>query len=173
METKTPLDLFFDQLRDLYSAESQLADALPVLVTLTTCPELRELLTTHTDQTHQQQARLLGIFDHHGLAPGADKCKAMEGLIEGGEAHLKTVEEPRTRDLMMIAHCLRIKYYEIAAYGITHRLGERLGLANEAAILKQMLGEEEATARGLRILECSVFDLAIQPTTGDENVLPS
>ena len=171
MKTKTPLDLFFDQLRDLYSAETQLSESLPKLVTMTSCPELRELLLNHSEQTNQQQTRLLGIFDHHGVAPGTDKCKAMEGLIEGGEAHLRNVDEPRTRDLMMIAHCLRVEYYEIAAYGITHRLGERLGFADEAAVLKQMLSEEEGAARGLRILECSVFDLAIQPANSDENFL--
>lgn len=170
MKTETPLDLFFDQLRDLYSVETQLAASMPQLVTLTTCPELRELLMRHTDQTDQQRAKLIGIFDDHSVSPGNDKCKAMEGLIEGGDAHLKNVSEPRTRDLMMIAHCLRIEHYEIAAYGITQRLAEGLGLSTEAAVLKGILAEEEGAARALRVLETPIFNLAIQPTADHEKV---
>ena len=163
MKTKNPNDLFFDQLLDLYSVETQLAAAMPQLVTMTTCPELKELLMRHTDQTDQQRARLIGLFDHHGLSPGNDKCKAMEGLIQGGEAHLKGVEDLPTRDLMMIAHCLRIEHYEIAAYGITHRLAEMLGLSTEAAILKTILEEETHAARSLRVLEGPVFQRAMNP----------
>jgi len=168
MKTETPRDLFFDQLRDLYSVETQLAASLPRLVTLTASPELRELLMRHTDQTDQQRAKLIGIFDLHGLAPGNDKCKAMEGLIEGGDAHLKEVSEPTTRDLMMVAHCLRIEHYEIAAYGITQRLAEGLGLSTEARILKEILAEEEREALSLRVLECPIFNEAIHCTSDGE-----
>jgi len=167
MKTKNPHDLFLDQLQDLYSLETQLAASMPGLVTLTTCPELREMLMRHTDQTDQQRARLIGLLSLHGLTPGTDKCKAMEGLIEGGDAHLKAVDEPPTRDLMMIAHCLRIEHYEIAAYGITHRLAEMLGLSTEAAVLKANLEEEMQTARSLRVLECPVFQRAMTPVDAE------
>lgn len=162
MATRTPRDLFFDQLRDLYSAEQQLSESLPLLVTLTSCDELRNLLVAHARQTDQQLVNLYRMFARHGLVPGNDKCRAMEGLIEGGESHLRAVEEPNTRDLMMIAHCLRVEYYEIAAYGITQRLAEGIGFDHEAEILKQSLSEEEAVARGLRALEPKIFGRASQ-----------
>jgi len=101
------------------------------------------LIASHSQQNRNQILEIAAIFERHGEAPGHDKCKAMEGLIEGGTAHLEQVRSPQIRDLMMIAHCLRIDFYETAAYGFTALLDGRVGLACEPAILSESLTEED------------------------------
>ncbi|RYD38092.1 MAG: ferritin-like domain-containing protein [Verrucomicrobiaceae bacterium] len=160
MNTNTPRDLLFDQLRDLHSAETQILSSLPGLAARAAYPPLCALITEHAGQTRRQLETLASIFQRHGMEPGNDKCKAMEGLIAGGDAHLDQVEVPQTRDLMMVAHCSRIEHYEIAGYGIAVRLAQRLGLQEEAAILESILGEELAAASGLEALEPALHLLA-------------
>lgn len=159
----TPSELCFYQLRDLHSMEMQLSESLPHLVSLCTNGELRYLLLSHAHQNWKQIAEITAIFERHGESPGDDKCKAIEGLIEGGTAHLEEVQSPQTRDLMMIAHCLRIEYYEMAAYEFTSLLCRRLGMLPETESLSNLLAEEKHMASALMLLEPDLFETANVP----------
>lgn len=99
-------------------------------------------------------------LERHGETSGDDKCKAMAGLIEGGTAHLEGVRSPGTRDLMMIAHCIRIEHYEIAAHEFTTLLAERIELLSESVMLGELLAEEMGMADALMLLEPDLFDSA-------------
>lgn len=156
----TPFELLFDQLRDLYSMEVQLCDTMSHLVSLCTHPELRDLIVSHAHQNCHQIAEIAAIFERHGEPPGKDKCKAMAGLIEGGSAHLEGVRSPHTRDLIMIAHCLRIECYEMAAYEFTTLLSGRLGLMREPETLSELLAEEKNMASALMLLKPDLFEIA-------------
>lgn len=153
----SPLELLFDQLRDLHSMEVQLRATMPRLVSLCTNHELHDLMVNHAHQNTGQIDEIIAIFERHGESPWDDKCKAMAGLIEGGTAHLESVQAPHARDLLMIAHCLRIEYYEMAAYEFTTLLSGRLGLMREPAILSELLAEEKDMATALKVLEPDLF----------------
>lgn len=157
---RTPRDLFFDQLLDLQSTEDQLGRALPELAATAVHGGLRELLERHSGETERHHLKITGILKRHSQASGSDRSKAIAGLIKGGRTHLQAAANVRTRDLMMIAHCLRIEYYEIAAYRIAARLAERLGYADEGCTLRVLLAEEERSAESLMELEPEVFRLA-------------
>lgn len=148
-EINTPQELFFDQLRDLYSMELQFCESLPYMVFLCTNEKLRELVAGHAVENCNQISEIASIFERHGKSPGDDKCKAMAGLIDGGTAHLEGVQSPQMRDLMMIAHCLRVEYYEIAAYEFTTLLSGRSGMLREPEILSELLAEEKDMAAAL------------------------
>lgn len=160
----TPYELLFDQLRDLYSVEVQLRESMPHLVSLCTNEELGNLLVGHACQNCNQIAEIAAIFERHRESPGDDRCKAMAGLIEGGTAHLEGVRSPHNRDLMMIAHCLRIEYYETAAYEFSCRLSRRLGLMREPEVLNNLLAEEKDMLASLMRLEPALFENAENPT---------
>ncbi len=166
-DTVSPQDLLFDQLRDAYSVEDQLCDALPRLVVLASDAALRAAILEHTSETTGHFSELLCIFDRHGISPGNDTSLAMAALIKGGESHLQRACSEATRDLMMIAHCLRIAHYEIAAYEITLRLASRLGFMIEVGILSELLSEEKRMAARLCGMEPAIFELAAK---ADENV---
>lgn len=154
---KTPKDLFFDQLSDIFSMESQLADTMRHLASLATDEELGAIIDSHAGDNEAHRAKALVIFDDHGVAPAGDPCKAIAGLIEGGNAHLEAAGEPRTRDLMLVAHCLRVEHYEIAAYEITIRLAENLSMEREASILKESLEDETKILERLLEMEPRIF----------------
>ena len=86
MKLKTLQDLYVSELKDLYSAESQLLKAIPKMAKAATAPALKQAFNGHLEQTRGQVARLVAIFEDLELSPKGKKCKAMQGLIEeGGE----------------------------------------------------------------------------------------
>ncbi len=155
-----PLDLLFQQVRELYSVEVQLRRALPKLASRASHPSLRAHLLHHGAETDRQLGRLAGLLSSHGLAPEGETCRTIAGLIEGMEDCLSKVEDVRTRDLMMLSYCLRIENHEISVYGIASRLAARLGLTREAGILSSILSEEDFAMKALRALEGEIFETA-------------
>jgi ferritin-like metal-binding protein YciE len=144
-----PTDLFFEQLRELYSAESQVILTLPELAECASLPDLRGLLLKHEGESIRHKAVIAGIFDRHATDPDGEICKAVRGLIKGCNHHLAMAEDSRIRDLLVVAHCNRIEHYEIAAYGFTLSLAECVGLQKDSDDLLGVLQEEREMSRGL------------------------
>jgi ferritin-like metal-binding protein YciE len=61
--------LYVAQLKDLFSAEEQILEALPKMAKKTTHPELKRAFQEHYQQTEQQKQRLemLGHTEHADL----------------------------------------------------------------------------------------------------------
>jgi len=157
MKLNSPTELFFDQLKDLYSVESQVILTLPDLADNASDPALRSLLLDHEGESERHKTIVKRIFETHGRNPGGDICKAIKGLIEGGNEHLAKAEDPLVRDLLLIAHCNRIKHYEIAAYGFTVALAQCVGLINDARALGDILSDEREFARHLESIAEELF----------------
>jgi ferritin-like metal-binding protein YciE len=143
MNLEHPDDLLHDQLRDLYSAESQVILTLPELAGQARHPALRRLLVDHENQSLEQKERLQRVAERHGIEASGDLCKAMQGLIEGGNEHLEHAKDPLVKDLLLIAHCNRIKHYEIAGYGFILSLAECLGRREDAEDFAHTLDQEK------------------------------
>lgn len=157
MSIAYPQDLLFDQLRDLYSVESQVILTLPELAEQAQNETLRRLLAEAEGTSVRQKERLCEIFARHAVDPGGDICKAMKGLIDGGNQHLAQTEDTVIRDLLLVAHSNRILHYEIAAYSFTATLAECAGFSREAAALQESLEEERDAARQLAGAAAEIF----------------
>jgi ferritin-like metal-binding protein YciE len=152
MKVKSFEDLYIDQLKDLYSAEKQLVQALPKMAKAATTPELRQGFEEHLQQTKQQMERLDEIFARLETKSGGKKCKGMEGLIEEGKEAIDLETEPMIRDAALIAAAQRVEHYEIAGYGTARTFAEQLGFDDDRALLQQTLEEEEQTDQRLTAL---------------------
>lgn len=150
-------DLFFDQLRDIHSVESQVAGTLPHLSRLAALPALRGLFSEQHHLTLEQQRRVAAIFETHSREIGPDECQAMQGLIAGGNEHLERTDDPKARDLMLVAHWLRIKHYEIAAYQFAAALALQLDYIAERELLSTFLAAEESAAKELDGVAAELF----------------
>jgi ferritin-like metal-binding protein YciE len=85
MDLDSLKDLFVDELRDLYDAESQITDALPKLIEKAQYPQLKSALQEHLEVTRGQIRRLEAIFQRLGEKPSGESCKGMKGLIKEGD----------------------------------------------------------------------------------------
>ncbi len=138
-------ELFHHQLKDLYSAEKQLLEALPKMAKKAKDPKLKQAFELHLQETEEQKARLEQVCEILGISPGRMKCKAMEGLIEEGEDMIHEDADADVKDAGLIAEAQRIEHYEISGYGTAAHYAERLGLKDVARILNATLEEEQAT----------------------------
>jgi ferritin-like metal-binding protein YciE len=138
-------ELYVDELKDIYSAETQLVKALPKMAKAAVSAELRNGFVQHLEQTREHVSRLEQIFDELDETPSGKHCKGMEGLIkEGGEAAEEDYERD-AKDAALIGAAQRVEHYEIAAYGTVRAMAEKLGEAKAVNILSQTLQEEKDT----------------------------
>ena len=96
-------ELFMDELRDLYDAETQLTKALPKMAKAASSDELRSAFEEHLGQTENQVERLKRIFELVGEKPTGKKCAAMAGLIKEGDEMVSESDETAVRDAGLIA----------------------------------------------------------------------
>lgn len=144
MALATMHDLMLAELKDIYSAETQLVKALPKMAKGAHTPSLRKAFEDHLEQTNEHVARLEQIFEHLGRSPRGTKCKGMEGLLEEGSEMLEEDGDDLVRDAGIIASAQRVEHYEIAAYGSTHAFAVLLGHTEIADLLELTLNEEKA-----------------------------
>ncbi len=134
--------LYFDQLRDLYSAEKQLVAALPEMAANASSKELREAFDHHLRETREQQRRLDEIFSRHGVDPSGEECDAMRGLVKEANKHVASTNSGNVRDAVLIASANRVEHYEIAAYGVAKAFADCLGYHEDVKQLDATLEEE-------------------------------
>lgn len=138
-------DVLEHQIKDLYSAETQLTSAMPKMMEAATTQELKDAFRTHLEQTKEQVNRLQQAAEQLGIKPTGEKCKGMEGLIKEGQDLIQEYEPSPALDAALIAAAQRIEHYEIAGYGSACQFAEALGQREVKEILGQTLNEEEQT----------------------------
>jgi ferritin-like metal-binding protein YciE len=138
-------ELYVDELKDLYSAESQLVKALPKLAKAAASEELRAGFEEHLEQTKGHVQRLEQIFEMLDESPKGKKCKGMEGLVEEGSEIMEEDFEDALLDAALIGAAQRVEHYEIAAYGTVRAFAEELGESEHASLLAKTLEEEKET----------------------------
>ena len=145
MQASELKEIFIDELKDIYSAETQLVKALRKMAKAAGSNDLRSGFEKHLEQTKEHVARLEQIFEGLEEKPTGKKCAGMEGLIkEGGEA-IEEDYEGDAKDAILIGAAQRVEHYEIAAYGTVRAMAEKLGERQAVALLSKTLQEEKDT----------------------------
>ncbi len=166
MKLENLQDLYVEQLKDLYSAEKQLIQALPKMAKAATSPELQKSFTMHLEQTKGHVDRLEQIFKALDKTPGGKKCKAMEGLVEEGQEMMQEDAEPEVMDAGLIAAAQRVEHYEMAGYGTVRTYAQTLGHQDAARLLEQTLEEEKQTDQKLTKLAESSINIEAESGSG-------
>lgn len=137
-------ELFEHQLKDLYSAEDQLTEALPKMVKNAKDSNLKKAFEDHLEETKKHKSRLKEICDELEIDPKGETCKAMKGLIKEAEDFLEEMEDgdDDVKNAGMIAEAQRVEHYEISGYGTAVRYAKELGHTDIAKKLQKTLDEE-------------------------------
>jgi ferritin-like metal-binding protein YciE len=141
---KTLEDLLEHQLQDLYSAESQLVEALPKMAKKANDGQLKEAFEKHLKETQQHKKRLEEICNDLDMEVKGETCKAMQGLIKEAESFIREADDKYVLDAGLIAEGQRVEHYEISAYGTAVRYAKELGHNKAAEKLQSTLDEEYA-----------------------------
>ncbi len=142
-------ELYINELKDLYSAETQLVKALPKMAKAASKDQLRQAFEEHLRQTSEHVSRLEQIFNELGEKPTGKKCVGMEGLVKEGAEVMKKDYEENVKDAGIIGAAQRVEHYEIAAYGTVKAFAEILGEDEHVSLLEETLNEEKAADQKL------------------------
>lgn len=145
-------DLLEHEIKDLYSAETQLLEALPKMASAASHDRLRRAFESHLEETKNQKQRLEEIARKLDIKPGGESCEAMQGLIREGEQMIDMEADDDVRDAGLIGAAQRVEHYEIAAYGTARQYAERLGKNDIARLLNETLREESGADKKLNKL---------------------
>ena len=96
-------EVLVDQLKDLYSAETLIAKALPKLAKAATSPDLKNGFKLHLEQTKEHVVRIKSICETLQVRPTGKTCQATVGLVKEGEEAIEEDALPEMKDLMLIA----------------------------------------------------------------------
>jgi ferritin-like metal-binding protein YciE len=149
MKITTLDELIKDELKDIYSAETQLIKALPRMAKGAESQDLRAAFEKHLEQTKVHAQRIEEICNDLQINPRGKNCAGMEGLIKEGEEVLQSDMDPEPRQAALIGAAQRVEHYEIAAYGTARAHARQLGYAKAFDLLTQTLEEEKETDKKL------------------------
>ncbi len=141
--------LLVHELKDLYSAETQLVKALPRMAKAAHAPELADAFNTHLQETKVHVERLQSVFQNLDYAPTGHHCKGMEGLLAEGKDMIHEDAPEHVKDAGLICAAQKVEHYEMAGYGCARTFARLLGMNEIADTLQSTLDEEGATDKKL------------------------
>ncbi len=127
MELENLQDLYIHELKDLYSAERQIIQALPKMMKAASSDKLRAGLQEHLKQTEEHANRLQKILSNHGQTTRGKKCKGIAGVIAEGAEMIEEEADSEVRDAGLISAAQGVEHYEIAGYGAARTYAELTG----------------------------------------------
>ncbi len=159
-------ELLIHELQDLYSAETQLVDALPEMAEAATAEDLKAAFDEHLDETEQHVVRIERVMEILGASPKGPTCAAMKGLIQEGKQAIEEVDDGATRDAAIIAAAQKVEHYEMAGYGSVRTFAELLGETEVAELLQATLDEEGTADKTLTSLSEALNPEAMHAASG-------
>lgn len=149
MKVTTLDELLEEELKDIYSAETQLIKALPNMAKAAESNDLRAAFEQHLEQTRVHAQRIEQICSDLKTAPHGKNCTGMDGLIKEGEEIIQSDAESEPKQAALIGAAQRVEHYEIAAYGTARAHARQLGYLKAVELLSQTLEEEKETDKKL------------------------
>ena len=160
MAMQTIEELFEHELKDMYSGEHALLDALEQMAAESSDREIRKAFTQHRKETQAQIKRLEKIYKSLGQKPESGSCPGVEGLIKEKKLFMRQKPSSELLEFYNIGAAQKVERYEITAYESLVDMAEKLGMADVVELLEQNLQEEEMALNKLKAIS-SEFDVAV------------
>ena len=131
-------ELYVDELKDLWSANDQMAKALKKIAPEASDAKLKQLLVRSQDGIAAHTDVLKSLIEAQGEKLKKEHCKGMEGLV--AEAIKHTIDEaPKSGpvlDAAIIAQYQRMTHYGITGFGTVAAFAKALKLDEDRAKLE-------------------------------------
>jgi ferritin-like metal-binding protein YciE len=155
--------LFVEELKRIYSAETQIVSALPSMIQAATNSKLKEAFQHHLGETKEQIMRLEEIAQEvNENLSSVRECEITKALINEGKKVMQSDYDANTKDAALINCAQRIEHYEIASYGILKAYAKQLKLSRVEKLLKDSAKEEGCSNKVLTdIAEGTLFSTGV------------
>jgi ferritin-like metal-binding protein YciE len=158
MAMQTIQELFEHELKDMYSAEHSLLEALEQMANETSDREIKKAYTQHRRETQGQIKRLDKVFKMLGQKASAETCAGIEGLLKEKKLFMREKPSSELLEFFNIGAAQKTERYEITAYESLIDMAEKLDMGEAVELLEQNLQEEEGALNKLKMI-ASEFDV--------------
>ena len=146
---ETLQELYVDELKDLWSANDQMAKALKKIAPEATNAKLKSMLTKSQDGIEAHTELLKSLIEAQDDKREKEHCKGMEGLVKEAVKH--SIDEAPVkgpvRDAAIIAQYQRMTHYGITGFGTVAAFAKALKLDSDnsklEAAVKDMHGSDD------------------------------
>ncbi|WP_242154266.1 ferritin-like domain-containing protein [Sphingomonas sp. BAUL-RG-20F-R05-02] len=132
------MEIYTDELKDLWSANDQMRKVLKKITTKASDAALKEMLTNSQAGIEKHTDVLKDLIAANDEKVSKEHCKGMEGLVAEATKHV--LEEGPDKgpllDVMIIAQYQRMTHYGIAGFGTAAAYADALGLKDDSKKLK-------------------------------------
>ncbi|SEL26916.1 Ferritin-like metal-binding protein YciE [Roseateles sp. YR242] len=136
-------DLYISELKDLWSANDQMARALKKISPQATNAKLTQLLQEAQAGIADHTALLKALIANQDEEVSKEHCKGMEGLVSEALKHV--IEEPPEQgpvlDAQIIAQYQRMTHYGITGFGTVAAFAKALGLDDDGRQLEEAVDD--------------------------------
>ncbi len=137
-EITTLQELYVDELKDLWSANDQMAKALKKIVKHATDEKLTDLLEKSQEGIAAHTDILKQLIENQDAKVKKEHCKGMEGLVAEALKHSvdEAPEKGPVRDAAIIAQFQRMTHYGITGFGTVAAFAKALELDDDSTKLE-------------------------------------
>ena len=146
-------EIYIDELKDLWSANDQMARVVKKLAGKVSDDALKAMLTKSQEGIARHTGVLKELIAAHDEKVSKEHCKGMEGLVEEATKH-GIDEAPAKgplRDVVIIAQYQRMTHYGIAGFGTAAAYAKALGFGDDVQKLegatKEIYGGDEYASK--------------------------
>ena len=136
-------DVYTDELKDLWSANDQMTQALKTMAEKIHDPKLKQTMEASVKGIVKHSDTLKALLKDADEEVEKEHCKGMEGLVKEALKH-STKEAPDDGgllDIVIVAQYQRMSHYGIAGFGSAAAYAEALGMKDHVTKLKAIVSE--------------------------------
>ena len=137
------LDMYVDELKDLWSANDQMSRVIKKIAPKATNEDLQQLLEEAPSGIEEHTSLLKALIENQDEKLSKEHCKGMEGLVAEATKHCveEAPEEGPLLDVAIITQFQRMTHYGLAGFGTAAALAAALGLDDDQEQLSDAVSE--------------------------------
>jgi len=143
MSAESLKDVYADELKDLWSANDQMANVVKIMAEKASDKGLKSTLTKSIDGINKHAESIKKLLEDADEDAEMEHCKGMEGLVKEATKHItkEAPESPELLDIVIIAQYQRMSHYGLAGFGTAAAYAKALGMDKHSAKLEKIVNE--------------------------------
>jgi ferritin-like metal-binding protein YciE len=136
-------DVYTDEMKDLWSANDQMAKAVKVMSAKAQDPALKDALTQSIQDIKKHAETLKSLISSAGATVEKEHCKGMEGLVSEANKHIgaEAPDSSELLDIVIIAQYQRMSHYGLAGFGTASAYAKALGMKDHHEKLSKIVAD--------------------------------
>jgi ferritin-like metal-binding protein YciE len=136
-------DIYADEIKDLWSANDQMARAVKAMAGRVHDTKLKQMLESSHEGINKHAETLKGLLEKADEEVKPEKCQGMAGLASEAEKHTskEAPKDGELLDIVVLSQYQRMCHYGISGFGTAATYAKALGRKEDEQALKSIVAD--------------------------------